>query len=161
MHYKKKKGGSRLPLLIFNGKAVRATASCRQVISRGITGENDMEIEIISKIKPSAHPPLPSEKKSSSNYLSTKSHQIILEKEKQEPPITDQEIQKIIQQLKDDMQQYNRRLQFNVNKEINRIVVKVIDKSTEKVIKEIPPVEIQHMIASIRRSLGLLVDKQI
>ena len=56
---------------------------------------------------------------------------------------------------------FNRRLHFYVNREINRVVVKVIDAETDKVIKEIPPEEIQKLVARIRKAIGLLVDETI
>jgi flagellar protein FlaG len=48
-----------------------------------------------------------------------------------------------------------------VNEEINQIIIKVIDSETDKVIKEIPAVEIQHLIARIKETIGLLVDEKI
>lgn len=118
-----------------------------------------MEIELIKNTKPQ---PKPREKTKETTIPRQKVQPgAPEEKKKVEPPITDKEIKKLLKNLKKEMQPLNRKLQFRVNKEINRIVVKVIDKNTDKVIKEIPPEEIQHMLASIRRNLGLLVDKQI
>ena len=56
---------------------------------------------------------------------------------------------------------FNRRLKFYVNEEIDRVVVKVIDAETDKVIKEIPAEEIQRLIARIKETIGLLVDEKI
>ncbi len=56
---------------------------------------------------------------------------------------------------------FNKKLKFSINKEIDRIIVKVIDSSTDKVIKEIPPDEVQRLIARIKEAIGLLVDERI
>lgn len=52
-----------------------------------------------------------------------------------------------------------RKLQFNVNKELGSIVVKVVDPSTDQVVKEIPSEEIQNLKIRIRKAIGVLFDK--
>jgi flagellar protein FlaG len=54
----------------------------------------------------------------------------------------------------------NRRLSFSVNEKLGKVVVKVIDADTDKVIKEIPPEELQHVYERIREVIGLLLDEQ-
>ncbi len=56
---------------------------------------------------------------------------------------------------------FNRKLKFSVNRELNKVIVKVIDSSTDEVIKEIPPEEIQRLQARIRDAIGLLFDEKI
>jgi flagellar protein FlaG len=56
---------------------------------------------------------------------------------------------------------FNRRLEFEVNRDLERVVVKVIDRETDKVIKELPPEEIQRLHVRIREAIGLLVDEEI
>lgn len=52
-----------------------------------------------------------------------------------------------------------RKLQFNVNKELGTVVVKVVDPSTEQVVKEIPSEDIQNLKIRIRKAIGVLFDK--
>lgn len=52
-----------------------------------------------------------------------------------------------------------RKLQFNVNKELGSVVVKVVDPSTEQVVKEIPSEEIQNLKIRLRKAIGVLFDK--
>ena len=54
-----------------------------------------------------------------------------------------------------------RKLQFNVNKELNKVIVKIVDPDTEQVIKEIPSADIQKLQLRLKEVLGLLVDKKI
>lgn len=56
---------------------------------------------------------------------------------------------------------FNRKLKFTINRELNQVVVKVIDRETDKVIKEIPPEELQRLHIRMREALGLLFDEQI
>ena len=73
----------------------------------------------------------------------------------------DIDIRETLENLEKLISQFNRRYKFVVDDSIDRIVVKVIDKETDKVIKEIPPVEIQHLLARLREMMGLLVNEKI
>ncbi len=54
---------------------------------------------------------------------------------------------------------FDRKLQFKVNEELHRVIVKVIDANTDKVIREIPSAEIQKLQIRIKEALGLLFDE--
>jgi uncharacterized FlaG/YvyC family protein len=54
---------------------------------------------------------------------------------------------------------FNRRLSFSLNEKLGQVVVKVIDNDTDKVVREIPPTELQHVYERIREAIGLLFDK--
>ena len=56
---------------------------------------------------------------------------------------------------------FNKRLKFQLNEDIDRVVVKVIDTTNNKVIKEIPSVEVQHLILRLKETIGLLIDEKI
>ena len=56
---------------------------------------------------------------------------------------------------------FNRKLKFTINQDLEQVVVKVIDKSTDRVIKEIPPAELQRVYSRIREAIGLFIDEQI
>jgi flagellar protein FlaG len=72
-------------------------------------------------------------------------------------------------QLQEDVRQLQklsdvvngRKVQFNVNQELNQVVVTIVDPSTDKVIKEIPSQDIQRMKVRIRKAIGLLFDEMI
>lgn len=55
----------------------------------------------------------------------------------------------------------DRRLEFTINRELEQVVVKVIDRQTDKVIKELPPEELQRLHVRIREAIGLLIDEEI
>ena len=56
---------------------------------------------------------------------------------------------------------FNKKLQFVVDHRSNEVIVKVIDKETDKVIKELPPEELQRLHRNIREAIGLLFDEMV
>ncbi len=75
-----------------------------------------------------------------------------------------QEIQKTkaqVKQIQDLTDNLGTKVQFNVNEQLGKVVVKVVDPSTDKVIKEIPSEEIQTMQIRIKEAIGLIFDQQI
>ena len=56
---------------------------------------------------------------------------------------------------------FNRKLQFVVDHETNEILVKVIDPETDKVIKILPPEELQRLHSKIRETIGFLFDEHV
>ncbi len=74
---------------------------------------------------------------------------------------TAQKAVEFAQQMESLSNMFDRKLQFRVNDELNQVVVKVIDSSTDKVIREIPSAEIQKLQIRIKEALGLLFDESI
>ena len=56
---------------------------------------------------------------------------------------------------------FNRKLQFVVDQRSNEVTVKVIDKETDKVIKELPPEELQRLHNNLKETLGFLFDERV
>jgi flagellar protein FlaG len=56
---------------------------------------------------------------------------------------------------------FNRRLQFVVDHKSNEITVKVIDRATDKVIKVLPPEELQRLHSRIEETIGFLFDETV
>ena len=56
---------------------------------------------------------------------------------------------------------FNRRLQFVVDQEAHEITVKVIDKNTDKVIKVLPPEELQRLHRRLKETIGLLYNNKV
>ena len=54
-----------------------------------------------------------------------------------------------------------RKLQFNVNNELGSVVVKIVDPSTDQVVKEIPSEEIQNLKVRIRKAIGQIFDMMV
>ena len=55
---------------------------------------------------------------------------------------------------------FNKRLKFVVDHQSHEVIVKVIDKETDKVIKVIPPEELQRLHTKLKETIGFLFDQQ-
>ena len=71
------------------------------------------------------------------------------------------EIDSYVRRVLKDASLLNKDLRYSINSETDEVVVKVVDKSTNKVIKEIPPEFLQKLQARIKEQLGLLADENI
>ena len=56
---------------------------------------------------------------------------------------------------------FNKRLQFVVDNDSREVIVKVIDKETDKVIKVLPPEELQRLHTKLKETIGFLFDQQV
>ena len=75
----------------------------------------------------------------------------------------DKQLQKAVADLRDAVEPLARDLQFSVDKDTGRTVVKIIDSSTDKVIRQIPSEEalaIAKDLGEYTKSLGVLVKQQ-
>jgi hypothetical protein len=52
-------------------------------------------------------------------------------------------------------------LSFRFEKELNRVVVKVLDPETGDVIREIPPESVIEALKQLKKALGTLVDEEV
>jgi len=70
-----------------------------------------------------------------------------------------------LRQTTSDLEQislaFNRRLKFVIDQESKEILIKVIDNETDKVIKVLPPEELQRLHSRIRETIGFLFDRMI
>jgi flagellar protein FlaG len=56
---------------------------------------------------------------------------------------------------------FNKRLQYVVNHDSNQVTVKVIDGNTDKVIKVLPPEELQRLSKGTAEIIGALFDEKV
>jgi flagellar protein FlaG len=54
---------------------------------------------------------------------------------------------------------FNKKLKFVVDHQSHEVIVKVIDGETDKVIKVLPPEELQRLHSRIRETIGFLFDE--
>ena len=69
------------------------------------------------------------------------------------------DLEATLRDIKRVSEAFNRRLSFSVNEKLGQVVVKVIDNDTDKVVREIPPSELQRVYERIREAIGLLFDQ--
>ena len=71
----------------------------------------------------------------------------------------EQSVSLMTKELNELMDKINCNLQFKYHKDVDMLSVKMIDKSTEEVIKELPPEEMIENIAKAREWIGAFLDK--
>ena len=94
-------------------------------------------------------------------------------------PVAETRVQPVKQEVKEKTQQetsstqsqamdlekvgraFNRKLQFEIDHSSNEVLVKVIDKETDKVIKVIPPEELQRLHRNLKEAIGLLLNEMV
>lgn len=69
------------------------------------------------------------------------------------------------EQLKKAVEQMNKQMSnseavFGIHEGTNRVTIKIVDKDTKKVIKELPPEKTLDMIAKVWEMAGILVDEK-
>lgn len=78
--------------------------------------------------------------------------------EEKEPRLTNQEIEEALKKAETISSVFGNKVRFTVDNKLDKVVIKVIDPNTDKVIKEIPPIALQKMQIRIKEALGLLFD---
>jgi len=87
--------------------------------------------------------------------------QTVKQQEQPEKKVKPQVIHSAAADLQKISHAFNKKLQFVVDHRSNEVIVKVIDKETDKVIKELPPEELQRLHRNIREAIGLLFDEMV
>jgi len=55
----------------------------------------------------------------------------------------------------------NTRFSYSINEKIDSFVVKIIDRNTDKVVKEIPSKELQNLHENLREAIGIFIDQMV
>jgi flagellar protein FlaG len=63
-----------------------------------------------------------------------------------------------LQKISDMM---GREIRFNVNRDTDRVVIKIVDPVTDRVIKEIPSADVQKLQSRIKEIVGALFDEML
>ena len=80
---------------------------------------------------------------------------------KKSEAMTPDQLEKVAQQLQDFMGDMNRSLEFLVDKDSGRDVIKVLDKGTGELLKQYPSEEVLTMISKLSDVTGNLIDTEI
>jgi flagellar protein FlaG len=79
--------------------------------------------------------------------------------QKESPDVDAEKILKSLEEF-NAMDIMNKEVRLSYNKEINRIIISVIDKNTNEVIREIPCKELQNLAKYLREEIGNLYDQK-
>lgn len=78
------------------------------------------------------------------------------EQGKEQP--SNEQIRKAVEQMNKNM--FNSEAVFGIHEGTNRVTIKIVDKDTKEVIKELPPEKTLDMIAKVWEMAGILVDER-
>lgn len=78
--------------------------------------------------------------------------------QQQEPSVTAERVKKAVEEMNKKMA--NSEALFGIHEATNRVTIKIVDKTTKEVIKELPPEKTLDMIAKVWEMAGLLVDEK-
>ena len=76
-------------------------------------------------------------------------------------PLDREQLEQMAQQLQDFMGEMNRSLQFKVDEDSGRDVIKVLDKNSGEVIKQYPSEEVLSLVSKLSESAGILIDQTV
>ena len=116
--------------------------------SKAVTAQQDLPQE--------KRPPLPAEMKAAATQTEAPVPGIVNGQKPQFP-----DLKKTTSDLERISLAFDRRLKFIIDHESREILIKVIDNETDKVIKVLPPEELQRLHSRIRETLGFLFDTMV
>ena len=127
------------------------------------SGGSGITVTAQSDFPQEKRPPLPAEQKAAETPLPGKgkpeSPEISAEALKAQA--LSQDLKKTTTDLERVSLAFDRRLKFIIDHESHEISIKVIDNETDKVIKVLPPEELQRLHSRIRETLGFLFDTMV
>ena len=77
----------------------------------------------------------------------------------QQQTVTNEQIKKAVEKLNKSMMSHSEAV-FGIHEATNRVTIKIVDKDTKEVIKELPPEKTLDMIAKVWELAGILVDEK-
>lgn len=91
-------------------------------------------------------------------YAKPEDEDVQKEQEEREP-MDEKTVSYMTQELNELMSKINCNLEFQYHKEVNLMSVRMLDKKTHEVLKEVPPEEMLDQMAKAREWLGAFLDK--
>ncbi len=76
----------------------------------------------------------------------------------QPPAYSTTEIDAAVNKVNSTLDAFSFSLRYKIHDESNRVMVQVIDKETDELIREIPPERLLRLAAQIQEMIGLLLD---
>lgn len=76
-------------------------------------------------------------------------------------PLTTEQLEKVAQQLQNFVGEMNRGLEFSVDKDSGRDVIKVVDRSTGDLVKQFPSEEVLTLVAKLSEMVGGFIDAKV
>jgi len=72
-----------------------------------------------------------------------------------------EEIRKDLNAINEQLKTMNRSIQFSIDDKSNEVVVKIVDRDTGEVVRQIPPESVVKLRDSMADMAGLIVEKKV
>ena len=72
-----------------------------------------------------------------------------------------EEIQQDLDVINAQLETMNRSLQFSIDEELKDVVVKIVDKETGEIVRQIPPDEVLRLREHFKEMVGLILEKTV
>jgi flagellar protein FlaG len=79
--------------------------------------------------------------------------------EEKEQALPREEIEQVAEFLSESANLFNVGLKFNINEDTDRVIVSVVNKDTEEVIRQIPPEEVVDLAKRLNEMAGVLFNQ--
>ena len=89
------------------------------------------------------------------------SNELLVAAAEDKKPLTSEQLDKVAQQLQDFVGEMNVGLEFSVDKESGRDVIKVIDKNTGDLVKQFPSEEVLTLVSKLSEMVGGFIDAKV
>ena len=87
--------------------------------------------------------------------------QKVTEKKEVTQPLTAEQLEKVAQQLQDFVGDLNRSLEFSVDKDSGRDVIKVFDRESGDLLKQFPSEEVLTLVSKLSDMVGGFIDAKV
>jgi len=78
-----------------------------------------------------------------------------------ERKVSSEELQRLFEEIKKKFDMLSKYLKIDIDQELEIPVVKIIERETNKVIRQIPPDYLLELMKRIDQLLGLLIEKEV
>jgi len=75
--------------------------------------------------------------------------------------VSNEEIQKIIEEIKRKLDYLNKYLKIEIDQDLEIPVVKIIERDTDRIIRQIPPEYLLELMKRIDEMLGVLLNERV
>jgi flagellar protein FlaG len=86
---------------------------------------------------------------------------VSVDKVENKEALTPEQLEKVAQQLQNFVGEMNRGLEFSVDKDSGRDVIRVVDKSTGDLVKQFPSEEVLTLVAKLSEMVGGFIDAKV
>ncbi len=82
-------------------------------------------------------------------------------KHKEQKPLERAEMESMVEGMNKFLEPSNTTIQFELHDKLDRYYVKLVDRETKELVREIPPEKMLDMYAQMAEFMGFLVDEKI